>query len=104
MAYSNETYQKALEIINSRKQKAEFDAEVKKIMSGIKSNMTDVQKALYVHDYMVTNYSYDYNAYLNYMRGNKLAVPDEHYTAMGVMVNKTGVCQGYALAYSYLIN
>ena len=81
-----------------------FDAEVKKIMSGIKSNMTDVQKALYVHDYMVTNYSYDYNAYLNYMRGNKLAVPDEHYTAMGVMVNKTGVCQGYALAYSYLMN
>lgn len=30
MAYSNETYQKALEVINQRKQKAEIDAQIKK--------------------------------------------------------------------------
>lgn len=81
-----------------------FNAEVKTIMSGIKSNMTDVQKALYIHDYIVTNYSYDYNSYLAYLKGNTSAIPSEHYTAMGVMVNKTGVCQGYALAYNYLMN
>lgn len=81
-----------------------FDAEVKKILSGIKSNMTDVQKALYVHDYFVSNYSYDYNSYLKYMAGKTNSVPDEHYTAIGVLVNKTGVCQGYALAYNYIMN
>ena len=81
-----------------------FDAEVKKILSGIKSDMTDVQKALYVHDYFVSNYSYDYKVFLDYLSGKKNSIPEEHYTAMGVLVNKTGVCQGYALAYNYILN
>ncbi|MEE1186616.1 MAG: ATP-binding protein [Acutalibacteraceae bacterium] len=42
MAYSNETYQKALEIINSRKQKAEFDAEVKK--NALYSSHPEIEK------------------------------------------------------------
>ena len=51
-----------------------FDAEVKKILSGIKSDMTDVQKALYVHDYFVSNYSYDYKVFLDYLSGNSHSV------------------------------
>ena len=81
-----------------------FNAEVNKILAGVNSNMTQVQKALYVHDYFVANYSYDYNAYKKLIAGNSSAVPDEHYTAIGLMVNKTGVCQGYSLAYKYVMN
>lgn len=78
--------------------------EVNKVLSGITSNMTQAQKALYVHDYFVANYSYDYNAYKKLEAGQEDAVPALHYTAVGVMVNKTGVCQGYALAYKYVMN
>ena len=79
-------------------------SEVNKILSGVTSNMTQAQKALYVHDYFISNYSYDYNAYKKLIAGNTAAVPALHYTAVGVMVNKTGVCQGYALAYKYIMN
>lgn len=83
---------------------SKFNTEVNKILSGVTSNMTQVQKALYVHDYFVANYSYDYNAYKRLVAGDSSAVPALHYTAMGVMVNKIGVCQGYALAYKYIMN
>lgn len=80
-----------------------FNAEVNKVVAAA-SKMTELEKVLYVHDYISSNISYDYDAYLKYAAGNKSAIPDEHYTAVGVMVNKTGVCLGYALAAKYLLN
>lgn len=55
------------------------------ILSLIDDDMTDMEKALVVHDYMVQNYEYDTNL--------------EIYSAEGIFENKKGVCQAYAFAY-----
>lgn len=70
-----------------------FYAEVDKILMLIEPDMTDLEKLLVVHDYMALNYEYDYDNYIND------TIPNESYTANGIIVNKTGVCQAYAEAY-----
>ena len=52
--------------------------------------MTDEQKALVIHDYLVLHAEYD----LNY----------KNYTSYGVLMDGRGVCQSYALAYMYILN
>lgn len=63
--------------------------------SGGKSNL---EKAIILHDYLTVNCEYDYQ---NYQNGT---IPDASYTSYGVLVNGEAVCQGYALAYKYLLN
>ena len=52
--------------------------------------MTDEQKVLVIHDYLVSHAEYD----LNY----------KNYTSYGVLMDGRGVCQSYALAYMYILN
>lgn len=64
----------------------------------IKSGMTTKEKARAVHDYMIKNYSYDYAAVKN---------PSKHaasYQFYGLLKNKKGVCQSFALLYAMLMN
>ena len=75
-----------------------FQKAEKEALTVIKTGMTDLEKAIALHDYLAINCEYDYENYL----ANK--IPDESYTAYGVLVNRTAVCQGYALAYKYLLN
>jgi len=58
--------------------------------------MTDVEKAKAIHDYIVKNTRYDYENY------QKNTVPPESYTAYGVLIKGTGVCQGYSAAFNLL--
>lgn len=74
-----------------------FKQNVAAAMSGINSQMTDLEKAAVLHDYLTINCEYDYDNYLNN------TIPSASYTAYGVLVNHVGVCQGYALAYMYLL-
>lgn len=67
-------------------------------LSCVDSQMSDVEKAVILHDYLTVNCEYDYQNYLNN------SIPDESFTAYGTLVNRTAVCQGYALAYKYLLN
>lgn len=67
----------------------EFNLESNKILSGIDRNWSDVEKALYIHDYMCTHYEYD-NTYTIY-------------DAYGMIKYKKGVCQAYTLYYDYLL-
>jgi len=60
-------------------------AEKAHILSLIDDDMTDMEKALVVHDYMVQNYEYDTTYSI--------------YSAEGIFKNKKGVCQAYALAF-----
>ncbi len=69
--------------------KAKLDAAAKKAVEGITSDMTDVEKALYVHDYLILNCKYDYGK--------------SGYDAYDCLVTKAAVCQGYALAYEYIL-
>lgn len=77
----------------------EFNKVANRLLDGIKGNthLTDVEKALLLHDRLVVWTEYDYANYL----ANQ--IPDISYTAYGILVNQTGVCQGYALAYDYLL-
>lgn len=69
---------------------AAFNQKVDQIIAGVDSSWPDIEKILYLHDYMVTNIEYDqtyskYNAYNALMEGSC-------------------VCQGYSLAYLCLLN
>lgn len=70
-------------------------AIIKKV---IKSGMTDAQKVKAIHDYIALNCAYDKE---NFMRGT---IPDVSYTAKGVLLKKTAVCQGYAEAFKLLMD
>lgn len=76
----------------------EVSEEIDNILSIVNENMTDVEKALVVHDYMALNYRYDYDNYLND------TIPRESYTMTGLLTNKTGVCQAYSDTYKYIMN
>ncbi len=58
--------------------------------------MKDYEKELALHDYVVNNTEYD-------QRAGSADMPDDSYTAYGVLVNKTAVCQGYADAMDRLL-
>ena len=67
-----------------------FHAKVSEILSGIDNSWNDEQKALYLHDVLVINNTYDET----YSKSN----------AYNALVEGTSVCQGYSLAYKYLLN
>lgn len=64
----------------------------------IKSGASDFEKELAVHDYIVLNTSYDSE------NVNKNSIPPLSHTAYGVLVNKVGVCDGYAGAMMLILN
>ncbi|MBD5474450.1 MAG: hypothetical protein HDR17_00425 [Lachnospiraceae bacterium] len=77
---------------------AAFKQSVTTALSRVDSQMSDLEKAVVLHDYLTVNCEYDYQNYLN-----KTILPDS-YNAYGTLVNRTAVCQGYALTYKYLLN
>lgn len=63
----------------------------------ISEEMSDLEKVLALHDFLVRECDYDYENYLNNtLSGNS-------YTAYGTLVNGVAVCSGYAEAYSTLL-
>lgn len=66
-----------------------FHAAVAQIMSGINPLWSAREKALYVHDYLVSQYEYDDSM--------------SCYDAYSLLVDGSAVCQGYTLAYNYLM-
>lgn len=77
----------------------EMLAEAEKLLTGIKDNteLTDVEKALILHDRLALHCSYDYEN----LQNNSLPISARN--AYGIIALKTGVCMGYALAYDYLL-
>jgi len=76
-----------------------FYAVVDQILDSMPDGMDQEQKALYLHDYIVTHCQYDVptlkNNYDSKLEKGK-------YNAYNVLVEHSAVCQGYALAYAYL--
>ncbi len=64
----------------------------------IKPEMTEYEKELVLHDYLVTHIKYD--------KQNLLSdtLPDETHTAYGALVNGIAVCDGYARSFQVLLN
>ena len=67
-----------------------FNAKVDSIMALIDPEWTDLEKALFLHDYLVTHCDYDQDT-SNY-----------HYDSYNCLVKGSCVCQGYSLTYDYL--
>ena len=84
---------------NFLKKFPQVEAKVKKVVASVvKSGMTEFQKELALHDYVVNNTKYDYEK----LKSN--SVPDDDFTAYGVLINKTAVCEGYAEAMYRLLS
>ncbi|REB08542.1 DUF5050 domain-containing protein [Sporosarcina sp. BI001-red] len=66
--------------------------------ASLKPGMSEYEKVKAIHDYVVRHTAYDYDNYL------QNTIPLESYTIYGLLVDKTAVCQGYALTMSYLLN
>lgn len=62
-----------------------YDRVVADIISRADTSWSDMEKALYINDYLARNCEYDKSL--------------SKHTAYDVFVNKTAVCQGYALAF-----
>lgn len=67
----------------------EFNAVVSHILSGMNPDWSDKEKALYVHDTLTSQCEYDESM--------------QKYDAYSLLVDGTSVCQGYTLAYNYLM-
>lgn len=69
------------------------------ITSLIKPGMSDYDKELAIHDYVVNSTKYDYD---NYVNGT---IPDDSYTAYGALTNNhVAVCEGYGESMYRLLN
>lgn len=64
----------------------------------IQPDMTDLEKELALHDYLVLNATYDYENYI------LDTVPEESHQPYGVLVNKIAVCDGFARTMQILLN
>ncbi|MCI9547207.1 MAG: hypothetical protein HFH60_11055 [Lachnospiraceae bacterium] len=62
-----------------------YDREVVRAVSGAQPSWSDMEKALYINDYLARNCEYD----TSYVK----------YTAYDALVGRAAVCQGYALAF-----
>lgn len=69
---------------------SKLEAAIDKAFTGITPNMSDLEKALVIHDYIATLANYDYS----FSNGS----------AYDLLVNRNGVCQSYVEAYSLLMN
>ncbi|MDE6319573.1 MAG: hypothetical protein K2M22_07690, partial [Lachnospiraceae bacterium] len=77
---------------------AAFKRKAEAALACVTDGMSSDMKAIVLHDYLVINVEYDYD---NYLSGS---IPDDSFNAYGALVNGTAVCNGYALAYKYLLN
>lgn len=73
-----------------------FDEEVYNIRKGITPQMSNIDKLVYFHDYMIYNYSYSYeDSYKDFENRT-------HNTAAEIARDKKGMCLAFAMMYNYL--
>ena len=81
---------------NIQNMKNEMQIEIDNIKSLVKSNDTEYNKELIVHDYLVKNVQY-------YNWENLEDIPDEMHTAYNALVKKQAVCDGISKAFQIIM-
>ena len=66
-----------------------YENELSYIVSLVPDHLSEAERALFVHDYLIANYAYDESETI--------------YDAYRLFRTRTGVCQAYALAYSAIL-
>lgn len=77
---------------------AAVERGVSEALATVDASMSDLQKAIVLHDYLTVNCEYDKE------RLDAGGVPNESHTIYGVFADRIAVCDGYALAYKYLLS
>lgn len=77
---------------------AAFQKAVEAALATVEVGMSDLEKAITLHDYLAINCEYDME------RLEQGTLPMISHSAYGSLVNRIAVCDGYALAYKYLLN
>ena len=77
---------------------------VQEIVNEAAALPTDYEKAVFVHDYVVTHTEYDYDAQAEARKTYHDAAADYVFTAYGCLVNGRAVCAGYAKACQLLLD
>lgn len=93
LEYSN-LYKKngKVDVSKIEKVKKQIDAAILAGSRYVKKNMTDVEKAMVLHDYLIRKVNYSNNG-----------VETECLTEVGALLKNKANCQGYALAYKMLL-
>ncbi|WBW96656.1 DUF5050 domain-containing protein [Oceanirhabdus sp. W0125-5] len=76
--------------------KEKLNTEVNKFLSTINPSMSELEKELAIHDYIIQNASYDNNGFENMQR---IIISGSCY---GTLVEKSAVCSGYSAAFNLL--
>ncbi len=79
------------------------------VKENISSGMSDEEKCRALYDYLNENTAYDKEAVAeaeksNYRKGDDWKDNEDAFNAHGIIVDKKGVCQSYALSYKLLCN
>lgn len=82
---------------NLKSMSEELNASIQKIVKNLDKNLSDYEKILQIHDYLVINTEYDSNSAL-------LSEKGIWSTPYGCLINGQAVCQGYAQAFQLLMN
>lgn len=73
-----------------------FQQASKKAMQCVTTDMTDLEKIVILHDYLITHCKYDDETEITSHPTNR--------NAYGALVDGKAVCQGYTLTYKYLLD
>lgn len=79
------------------------------VKENISAGMSDEEKCRALYDYLNANTAYDKEAVAeaeksNYRKGDDWKDSEDAFNAHGIIVDKKGVCQSYALSYKLLCN
>ena len=77
--------------------RTEYQDGMNRALASVDDAMSDVEKVLAIHDWLVRECDYDEHAYLNE------DVSEDSYSDAGVFIEGKAVCNGYALAFSVLM-
>ncbi len=77
---------------------SKYNSRAAKAIAYADQGRDTLEKVLLAHDWIALECNYDYENYL------EETVPTVSYSAYGCLVNGIAVCNGYALAYSYILD
>jgi hypothetical protein len=99
MAYKIFTaYQSGMTELLNAQEKQVLDVVINVIRQEIRQDMSDFEKELAIHDYIIRVCDYDSE---NHARGT---IPDTSYTPYGVLVLGRAVCEGYSNAFKLFMD
>ncbi len=78
--------------------KAQMDVAVNSIISDITADMPDVQKLVLIHDRIISEAGYDTSV------NKETTLTNENFSAIGVLLKKTGIAESYAKAFKYCVD